>query len=528
MQGRQGRRYQLGDLPKDAVAGVTLWAVFCAQGLAYARLAHATPAAGLVTGVAGAILYALVGSSLRISLGPAGGIAAIVGSVVAGVPAAHLPAALALLTLLVAAVQLLAGLGNAAFLTRLFPTPVFVGYIAGTGVTILIGQAHDLVSHGRFAFIVGAIAAAGVVLLRRLTPRVPGPFVVLVLATIASTLFDFTGRGVPVIGDSFGHFGALSLPQVDRQQLLALLGPAFSLGLVSYVDAIANANMLRERGDPPLRPRREFFALAALNAGAGLSGGFVAGCSTSRSLVGIRAGERSRLAPILAGVLLLLTGLSVVRLLRPLPLAALAGVVFVAAFDLIDWRRLREFWRLRHADLLAALAAAGGVILFGMIKGVLIGVVVALGEVLYRGMRPERRLFTSRSGEHLYEPFTQEAVRAAGDRLVYRFGAPIFFANAELFLEDMRLIAAAAPPHLHTVVINADALGVPDATARDSLAQAQRELADRNIHLEFGNARAPLRAALEKAGGFTLINEEQFLDDLRFVRGLRPGGPPSV
>jgi SulP family sulfate permease len=383
-----------------------------------------------------------------------------------------------------------------------------------------VGQGRDLVSHGWFAFLIGAAAALGMVLLRRLAPRVPGPFVILVAATIASALFGFAARGVPVMGDSFGHFGVFSWPRgAGLQDLQNLLGPALSLGLISYVDAIANAQMLRQPGDPRVQPRREFFALAATNLGAGLTGGFVAGCSTSRSLVGIHAGERSRLAPILAGVLLLLTGLSVVRFLRPMPLAALAGVVFVAAFDLIDWRRLREFGRLRPADLVSALAALGGVIVLGMIKGVIIGVLAALAEVLYRGMRPVRNVVSARAGDHVYEAFSPEAVRAAHDRLVYRFGAPLFFANAELFLRDMRVVAAHAPLELRTVVVNADALSVPDATARDTLLAAQRELHDKGINLVFGNVRAPVRAALERAGGFKLIDEAEFVADLREVRG---------
>jgi sulfate permease, SulP family len=513
-------RNRAANLPGDLIAGLTLWAIFAAQGLAYSRLAHATPAAGLATGVAGAFLYAALGSSLRISIGPAGGIAAIVGSVMAAAPHGRLGLWLALLALMVAAVQLLAGLARISFLSRLFPTPVFVGYIAGTGVTILFGQARDLVSHGWLAFAIGAAAGLAVVALRKLAPRVPGPFVVLLAATVVSALAGFGGRGVPVIGSALGQFGRLVLPtEASWADLRALIGPALSLGLISYVDALANGNMLAQPSDPPIRPRREYFALAGVNTASALLGGFTAGCSTSRSLVGIRAGERTRLAPIVAGVLLVLTGLSVVRFLSPLPLTALAGVVFVAAFDLIDVARLREFWRLRRADLVTALVAGAGVVAFGMIKGVLIGVAAALIESLRRAMQPNRMLVSPRAGEHVYEPFTAEAVAAAGELVIYRFGSPLFFGNAEVFLQDMRALVAAAPTSLRTVVVNADALGIPDATARDCLVTAQRELGRKQIRLVFGNVRASLREALTRTGAFTLIDEGEFIADLRRIRG---------
>jgi len=501
----------------DVIAGVTLWAVFAAQALAYARLAHATSAAGLVTAIAGAAVYSVLGSSRRISIGPAGGIAAMVGAAVVAIPTAKLASSLAVLTLLAAGFLFAAGIARISFLTRLFPTPVFVGYIAGTGVTILFGQARDLVSSGRLALVVGLAAIALVLSLRRLAPKLPGPFVVLLAATLASVALGLGEQGVPVIGGSLGHFGAPALPTgLAWSDVKSLLGPAASLALVVYVDVLANGDMLAAKGDPPLNPRREYFALGATNLLAGFAGGFVAGCSTSRSLIGIRAGEKSRIAGLIAAGLLVLTALSVVRFLQPMPLAALAGVVLVAATDLVNVERLREFWRLRRADFWIAVAAGAGVVFAGMLKGVVIGVGVALAEALRRAMYPDRSLFTVRLGkERFYEPFTPDAIRAAREPLVYRFGAALFFGNADVFVRDMRDIAALAAGKVHTVIVNAGAMGIPDATARDALLKAQAELARRGIRLVFGNVRAALRGALTEQRAFTLIDEREFVASLR-------------
>jgi MFS superfamily sulfate permease-like transporter len=514
------RRYDRRDLPGDLFAGLTLWAVFAAQALAYARLAHATPTAGLVTAIAGAGLYTALGSSRRISIGPAGGIAAMVGAAVAGTAAAKVPHAVAAVTLMAAGLLLGAGLARISFLTRLFPAPVFVGYIAGTGVTIIIGQGRDLLASGHLGVLVGASAMVMTLLLKKLAPRVPGPFVVLLAATLASVVLQLGGRGVPVIGSALGHFGTFTLPvTLAWSDVRPLIAPALSIGLITYVDALANADLLAQPGDPPVAPRREYFALGTLNALSALFGGFMAGCSTSRSLLALRSGEKTRLAPTVAAVLLLLTALSVVRFLAPMPLPALAGVVLIAAIDLIDVHRLREFWRLRRPDLLTALCAGVGVVWLGMIKGVLVGVAAALFEALRRAMYPDRSVVSMRLGPgRFYEPFTPEAVRASGDVLIYRFGSELFFGNADAFRDDMRAIAKAATKTANgaprTILLNCDTLGVPDATAREMLLRVQRELGEHGIRLLFGNTRAALREALAKVGAFTLVDEATFVTEL--------------
>ncbi len=153
---------------RDAIAGLTLWAVFAAHSLAYSQLAHATVSAGLATAIAGALIYAALGTSRHTSMGPAGGIAAIVGAGVAGVPAATLDSSLAALTLMTGGILVVAGLARISFLPRLFPVPVFVGYLAGTGVTIIVGQVRGLVGTGSLAIAIGIASGLGVLVLKRI------------------------------------------------------------------------------------------------------------------------------------------------------------------------------------------------------------------------------------------------------------------------------------------------------------------------------------------------------------------------
>ena len=500
----------------DVFAGFTLWAVFSAQAIAYSRLAHATPVAGLVTAIAGALLYSALGSSLRVSIGPAGGIAAIVGASVAGFEGENLGAAISALTLMTAGFLFLAGIARISFLQRLFPSPVFVGYLAGIGITILIGQGHDLVSNGTLALVIGLTSIAGVLVLKRIAPKIPGPFVILTIATLLSAKLGWQEHGVPVIGSALGKFGSVTLPTgLGTSGWIALFGPALSLALLVYVDALANAEALTEEGDPELEPIHDYFALGSVSLGAGLFGGFVAGCSSSRSIVAIRAGARTRKAGLLAGGMLVLTAFSVVRVIQPLPLSALAGVVFVAALDLIEVRKLLGFRKNRSVDFRIAILTLVSVIIGGTMVGVAVGVLAALAEAMRRGLTPHRSVLALRAG-HYYVDLDPHSLPVVDGVLVYRFGTGLFFGNAEDFLADMKTVAASKNPNLRSVVVNADSLGIPDATAREALMKSQRLLSREGVQLVFGNARAPLRAALN--GDFTLIDEERFIHDVEKFR----------
>ncbi len=505
----------------DLFAGFTLWAVFSAQAIAYSRLAHATPVAGLVTAMAGALLYSALGSSQRASIGPAGGIAAIVGWAVAGFEAENLVSAISALTLMTAAFLVLAGLARVSFLQRLFPKPVFVGYLAGIGVTILLGQARDLLSSGTLSLLIGLVAIAGVSALKYLAPRIPGPFMVLTAATVLSTWLGWQGLGVPVIGSALGSFGSVTLPTgLTLSEWEVLVGPALSLALLVYVDALANSEALAKVTDPELEPRHDYFALGAVNFAAGIFGGFVGGCSSSRSIVALRAGAQTRKAGLIAGALLLLTAFSEVRVIQPLPLAALAGVVFVAAIDLVDLEKLLGFRKNRTVDFRIAILTMLSVIFGGPMIGVAVGVLTALAEAMRRAMTPHRSVLAlgrdPRFTGRVYVDMEPMSLPVAEGVLVYRFGSGLFFGNAEDFLADMKAIAASENPNLRSVVINADSLGLPDETARDALLKAQHILKSAKIQLVFGNVRGPLRAALGKE--FQQIDEQQFIQDVEKIR----------
>ncbi|NVB84314.1 MAG: SulP family inorganic anion transporter [Kofleriaceae bacterium] len=500
---------------RDLTPGLTLWAVLVAQSLACARLAHATATAAIVTATAGWLMYALLGSSRRISIGPAIAVAAIVGAAVAGVRPEHLGASLAILTLATGAFLCIAGLVGISVIQRLVPAPVLVGYLTGVGVTILVGQGEDVVAGGTSSIAITGATIATVFALDRLVPKLPASFALLVVATIASALFGLPERGIAVIGSSVGHFTTPALPDgLAWADVRHLIAPAAGLALIVYVDALAKM----ARADEAVRPRREYFALGAVNLVSGMWGGFVAGTSAIR--------ENTKPAGAIACVLLVITALSI-GLLEDMPLAALSGVVCVAALDLVEWRALRHMLGVHRADFWIALVVGAAVVAAGVTHGIALAIVVALAQAFRRTMHPDRLLVTSRAGEHIYEPFSTKALRSSHGVVVYRLGATLFFANAQLFVDDMRRIARHAPATLRRVVVNADALGIPDVVARDALVASHSLLARKGIQLVFGNVHPAQREALSRAG-LHMIEEAQFLAAVRESRTSRVQRADSV
>jgi sulfate permease, SulP family len=472
----------------DAVVALVFSTTYFAQALAYSRLALAPAFAGVIVAVAGAVLYPIVGSSVRMTFGPSLGVCALVGATLAGIPPVHRATSLAALTLMVAVFQLLAGWFDVAFLERLFPESVRVGYLAGTGVTIVIGQVAELASSGRMSLALGLASIALVLASRRLGLGVLAPFAVIALASGASVAFCFSRRGVPVIGDALGELGRPLSAGLDAPALPSLLAPAFAIACYSQVDAFAGSERFARHGELAIRSRRACLALGTVNLVAGLFGGFAAGCGTPSAPPGTRAGRCGRRVMVLAGALLVVTALSTRDVLRSLPLATLAGLVVVAAVDLIDARRLRRLCELHGSDYRMALVTAFGVAITGPRWGVGIGVAAALFEAFRRAMAPERQVLAVAGGRQ-FRAFDPESLPVIDGVLVYRFGATLFFCNVHVFLNDMRRVTEAADRSLTTLIVTPDTLGVPDAAARRALATAVALLRTRGIRLAYGEGR---------------------------------------
>ena len=312
--------YQRSSLSKDAVAGITVWALLVPQALAYSQLAGLPPVHGLYAALGALALYGVFGTSRHLNVGPEATIATLVATTVTplavGDPELYLTLT-AVLALLTGAVLAVGGLLRLGSVVRLLSVPVLIGYITGSALVIIGGQLDDLLGievttsdyHTKVGAVirnldkvngwdaaVGGATIAVLLLFRWLVPKVPAYLVAVVLAILATAVFDLDGRGVSVVGDIEGGLPTPSFGGLQVGDLVTLLLPAVAIGLLAYVDSIATVKAVAQREGYEIDPDAEFFGLAAANVGAGLLQGFSVNGSQSRSFTAADSGARSQMS----------------------------------------------------------------------------------------------------------------------------------------------------------------------------------------------------------------------------------------
>ena len=515
--------YRRAWLRGDLLAGLTVAAYLVPQVMAYAGLAGLPPVAGLWAILPPLVLYALLGSSRQLSVGPESTTALMTATVVgplAGGDAtryAELAAALAVTVGLLCAVAWAARLG---FVADLLSRPVLVGYLTGVAMIMVVDQLPRLTGvrvdgteffPQLFSFVrnltgirpgTAALAACALVLLfavQRWWPGIPGPLLIVVLATAAVAAFGLDDHGIAVIGSVPSGFPSPALPRPG--DLRRLLLPALGVLLVGYTDVILTARAFAAKGGPRLDPNQELLAMGAANAGAGLLRGFPVSSSASRTALGDAAGSRTQVYSLVAfGVVV-----SVLLLLSPLlshiPAAVLGAIVVYAAVRLIDVAGFRRLARFRRREFLLALACLAGVLALDILYGVLVAVGLSVVEMLARVARPHdavEGLVPGVAGMHDVDDFPQ--ARQVPGLVVYRYDSPLFFANAEDF---RRRALAAVDDHDGPVswfVLNMEANVEVDITALDAVDSLRRELDGRGIVFALARVKQDLRDDLDAYG----------------------------
>jgi high affinity sulfate transporter 1 len=519
----------------NLLAGLTVCAYLVPQVMAYATVAGLPPSAGLWACLPALVLYAILGTSRLLSVGPESSVAlmtaAVVGPMVAGDPDAYAATAAAL-ALAVAAVLFLASLLRLAFIADLLSRPVLVGYLSGIAVLMIVGQLSPLLgidvdgdsvlteitsALGQLADINIASLAIGVTVIVAVFvlsrwPRLPGPLLAIIavgaLAAIAGLPVDRVGeipRGLPVP----------ELPQVDPGTLGPLLVGALGVSVVAFTDTTLTARAFRVRTDPEIAPTLELRALAAANAGAGLLQGMAVSSSGSRTALAKAGAATSQGYSIVAAVFLSVVLLVAGPLLSGLPRAALAGLVVYAAIRLFDLDELRRLWHFRRMEFALAAFTFFGVLVLGVLYGVVAAVAVSVLEMLARVARPHAAaigVVPGLAGMHDIDDFP--TAREEPGLLVYRYDSPLFFANAENFRRIALELVEERQPGLRWVALNCEAIVEIDSTAVDALDELRRFLDDEGIRLVLVRAKRELVEALEPAGLIDRIGREYIFPTL--------------
>jgi SulP family sulfate permease len=518
------RGYRRPWLRPDLLAALSLWAVLVPQALAYGQLAGLPPVTGLYTALGAMLLYALFGTSRYLNLGPESSVAILVASSLAPLAGAdpdRYAALAALLALLVGALLLLGRLARLGVITRLLSAPVLTGYLAGSAIVIVGGQLTKItgidLEDSSWPTVLGgllqnleqtnlwalgfAVGTALVVLLvARFAPRLPAPLVAVLLATAAVSVFGLADR-LDVVGSIDTGVPVPALPDAGVRDALDLLGPAASVALLVFSGSVLTGRSLAARDREDLDANREFVGLGAANLAAGLLQGFPANASDSRSFVAANAGGRSQMTGLIGAGLVLVTLLALIPLFRNLPNAALGAVIVLTAIRLVDLRELRRLWRVRRSDFVLALITFAGVLVFGVLGGIGVGVLASLLEVMRRAVLPHTAVLGMVAGTATYRDVEQYAdAETLPGLVVYRFDAPVFFANADVFRDQIRELVRDAKVPVREVIVNAEGINDLDTTGIQMLERLLDDLEDQDVHLSWARVRTPLRNLMRSTG----------------------------
>jgi high affinity sulfate transporter 1 len=513
------RRADLASVPQDIVAGVILGAVLVPVGLAFGSLAGA-PLAGLYAGILPLIAYAILGSSRQMIVGPDATMAAIVAVSVAplaGGDPARLVALAGTLAVMIGLICIAGGLLRFGFLADFLSKATIIGYMHGLAVVIAVGQlpkvlgikgegdttlaqAIDIARHLGGANLhdlaIGAGCVVVIQLCRRFAPAVPGQVVALGLALAAVPLFDLERRGVAVVGTIPTGLPHFQLPLLDLADLQTLLPVAFLAALLSFSDAMVTARGFASRNHYRIDANRELIAIGAGNIAAGLSQGLPISASGSRTAVAEAAGARTQIVSVVAALVVCVI-LFVTGPLYYLPQAALGGILLSAAWNLCDFGEFRRVWRFGGVNLGGALVTLAGVVGFGVMEGIGIGMAYSF-VLLARFLSIPVDAVLGRMGPNDFHDLAGHPdARPVPGVLVYRFSAPLFFMNCTQFRRRIEALVD-ADPKLTAVVIDAAAVNGVDLAACELLAELQAELAARDVRLLIGNMRTHVRAQLAR------------------------------
>jgi high affinity sulfate transporter 1 len=546
-------KYERGWLAADAVAGLSVWALLVPQSLAYASLVGLPVQYGLYTAFAALIAYPFFGTSRHLVEGPSATVGAVsfavvtplVGSAAMGTSqAVGYTAALALAT---AALYVVLGLLRMGWVSTFLSRAVMAGFILGFSIGIIIDQSSKLfgvaVGSGTYAeelwetikelpdtstttLAVGAGSLLILLLMRYRLPKWPRALIVMALAIVAVNVFDLTSHGVAVTGNVPTGLFSVGLPDVGWSQTGELLLGALSVIFVGYSESLASARTMALKRGYEIDPNQELIAQGVANGASGMVGGFVVDGSLSKTSVADAAGQRSQMASLINAAFILLTILLLASLFEELPGATLGAVVIDAMVGLITLADLKRYYRVNRADWVFFMAAGLGIVLFGIIQGIVIGVVLSLLLLVARASRTSvRRLGYDPDSRTFHAVARSEGLETTPGVLIARIDGPLFFADADRFRTRMQELARedGSPTG---IVIDADAVHLTDTDGADILIQVAHELRSHGASLALAHVHPPVLALWRRAGLMDVLGDDAVFDRVRdAVEAVRQPAP---
>jgi high affinity sulfate transporter 1 len=531
------RTYRVAALPHDLFAGIVLTAILVPAGMGYAEASGLPPIIGLYATIVPLIAYAVLGPSRILVLGPDSALLPIIAAAIVPLAAgdeARTVALAGLLAVIVGVIVVGAGIARLGFLTDLLSAPVRHGYLNGIALIVIASQLPRLFGFstsgdsvveriGSFAagvrdgmtepvaLAIGLACLAIILGLRHWAPRVPGILIAVVGSTVLSAAFDLAAQaGIDVVGPLPVGLPPFSPPPLVPADIVAVVPAAVGIALVAATDTSVLSRTFALRRQEEVDQNRELIALGGANLATGLFTGMPVSSSASRTPVAEAAGARTQLTSVVAAVAVAAMLVAAPDLLANLPTATLAAVVITAGLSLVDVGSIVRLWRVGSAEFWLALTSFLGVVLIGVIEGVFLAVGLSLLAFIQRAWWPHDAVLGRADGVKGYHDLTYypEARQIPG-LVLYRFDAPLFFANADVFRDRIRERIRRADTPVRWVVVAAEPITDVDTTAAAMLDRLERELADVGITLAFAELKDPVRDRLRRYGALERIPAER-------------------
>jgi len=532
------RNYKRDWLIHDVIAGLVLTAVLVPVGMSYAAASGLPAIYGLYATIIPLIVYAMFGPSRILVLGPDSALAGLIAATILPLAAGNPGKAVALagmLAILTGMLCILAGIAKFGFITDLLSKPIREGYLNGIALTVLIGQLPKVfgfsVSGSNFlqeangliqgiwngqinppACIIGFSCIAVIIGFRIWASRIPGVLIAVIGATITASVLDLSiNAGISVVGPMPQGLPEFQIPSVSFSEFGGLCIAAVAIALVSFADMSVLSRTFALRAGYEVDSNKEIIALGAANMAAGFFQGFAVSSSASRTPVAESAGAKTQITGIVGALCIALLLIFAPTLLQNLPHAVLGAVVICACINIFEVRAVVRLYKLRPEEFIFSIACFLGVVLLGVIKGIFIAVGLALFAFIWRAWRPYNAVLGHVDGLKSYHDISRHPeARCIPGLVLFRWDAPLFFANAETFREQVLRAVAEAPTPAQWVVVTAEPITDIDITAADVLAGLDHSLHQAGMDLFFAEMKGPVKDMLKRYGLFTRIGVENF------------------
>ncbi|HCR1355885.1 TPA: SulP family inorganic anion transporter [Pseudomonas aeruginosa] len=507
----------------DVQAGLSVAAIQIPTAIAYAQIAGFPPQVGLYACILPMLIYALIGSSRQLMVGPDAATAAMVAAAITPLAAGD-PQRLVDLSMIVAIMvglfSIVAGLARAGFIASFLSRPILVGYLNGIGLSLLVGQlgklfGYEAATSGFVAgilallenllhihwptLILGSLSLLLMVLLPRRFPQLPGALCGVLLASLAAALLGLDRYGVELLGEVPAGLPQLSWPQTSLEELKSLLRDATGITVVSFCSAMLTARSFAARHGYSINANHEFVALGLANIGAGVSQGFAISGADSRTAVNDMVGGKTQLVGVVAALVIAATLLLLNKPLGWVPMPALGAVLLLAGWGLIDVQALKGFWKLSRFEFSLCLLTTVGVLSVGVLPGIFVAVSIAVLRLLYYTYCPSDAVLGWMHGiDGQVELAKYPQATTLPGLVIYRFDAPLLFFNADYFKQRV-LAVVDGSERPNAVLLNAEAMTNLDISGLATLHEVQQILKAQGVHLSLARVTGQTLDLLQRS-----------------------------